>query len=201
MFTGIVSEVGTVEDVVRGGDGARLVIVAGLAGGLRPGDSVAVDGVCLTAVEAAGGRFVADVMNQTLSVTALAELEPGAAVNLEPALRAGDPLGGHIVQGHVDGVAEVRDARADGFARRLRLGLPGELARYVVERGSVALAGVSLTVAALAGDEAEVSLVPETLERTTLGAAGAGARLNLEVDVVARYVERLLESREEGNDG
>ena len=138
-------------------------------------------------------------MNQTLSLTTLGELERGARVNLEAALRAGDPLGGHIVQGHVDGVGDVRSVAEDGFARRLRVGVPDGLERYLVEHGSVAVAGVSLTVAGLDEDAFEVSLIPETLERTTLGGLREGDRVNLEVDVVARYTERLLGFRDEGS--
>ena len=149
MFTGIVSEVGAVESAARDGDGARLRIRSPLAAGLREGDSVAVSGVCLTAAAVGDGWFEADAMNQTLSLTTLGELEPGHAVNLEPALRAGDPLGGHIVQGHVDGVGAIRSVEADGFARRVWIDAPGELLRYVAERGSATVAGVSLTVAAL----------------------------------------------------
>ena len=140
-------------------------------------------------------------MNQTLSLTTLGELTAGDPVNLEPALRAGEPLGGHIVQGHVDGVAEVVSAADDGIARRLGVRVPDGLERYAVEHGSVTLAGVSLTVAAVDGDRLEVSLIPETLERTTLRAATEGKKLNLELDVLARYVERLLGFRDEGSTG
>jgi riboflavin synthase len=157
---------------------------------------VAVAGACLT-VAAGGDRwFEADVMNQTLSLTTLGSLGPGDRVNLEPALGAGEALGGHLVQGHVDGVARVTGAHVDGIARRLALGLPRELARYVVERGSLALDGASLTVAAASEENVEVSLIPETLERTTLGGLAAGDRVNVEVDVVARYVERLVQGFE-----
>jgi riboflavin synthase len=140
----------------------------------------------------AGGAFEADVMRQTLGLTTLGELEPSAAVNLELPLRASDRLGGHIVQGHVDGTATVAGADEDGFARRLRLELPGELLDYVVERGSIAIEGVSLTIAALGDDWIEVSLIPETLERTTLGALGPGDRVNVECDLMARYLRRYL---------
>ena len=196
MFTGIVEEVGTVEAIESGDAGARLGISAGFAAELREGDSIAVEGVCLTATGVRADGFEADVMNQTLSLTTLGELEPGAPVNLEPAVRAGRPLGGHMVQGHVDGVGAVRSAAEDGFARRVRVGVPDGLERYLVERGSVAVGGVSLTVAALDDDWFEVSLIPETLERTTLGSVAAGDRVNLELDVVARYVERLLRFKE-----
>ena len=193
MFTGIIREVGTVEELRRSEQGARLRVSAGLAAELAAGDSVSVGGACLTVASASDGAFEAEVANQTLSVTSLGGLVPGASVNLEPPLRAGDPLGGHLVQGHVDGTAEVRAVQADGFARRLRLAAPPELDRFIVERGSVAVDGVSLTVAALADDGFEVSLIPETLERTTLGELAEGGQVNLEVDVIARYAERLMQ--------
>ena len=193
MFTGLIAEIGRVAAIERGEGGARLRIEAALAAELAPGDSVAVNGACLTAVDPLADGFAADAMNQTLSLTALGDLEPGAGVNLEPALRASDRLGGHIVQGHVDATADITSVREDGIARRVRVALPTELARYVIPQGSIALDGVSLTVAAMDGAEIEVSLIPETLERTTLGAAVPGRRLNVEVDLMARYAERLLQ--------
>ena len=193
MFTGLVAEVGTLAAIERGDAGARLSVEAELAAELEAGDSVAVSGVCLTATGLRAGGFDADVMNQTLALTSLGALEPGGRVNLEPALRAADRLGGHIVGGHVDATAEVLETSEDGFARRLRIELPAELCRYVIEHGSIALDGVSLTVAALAGPVVEVSLIPETLERTTLGELGPGRRVNVEVDQLARYAERLLQ--------
>ncbi len=192
MFTGIVEEIGSVSGVEASDAGARIGIVAGFAAELREGDSVCVEGVCLTAAAVGSDGFEADVMNQTLGLTTLGELGAGSRVNLEPAVRAGRQLGGHLVQGHADGVGDVRAVTEDGFARRLRVAVPDGLERYLVEHGSVTVAGVSLTVAALADECFEVSLIPETLERTTLGGLQAGARVNLEVDVVARYVERLL---------
>jgi riboflavin synthase len=193
MFTGLVREVGTVEAAERSDAGARLRIRAGLVAELDPGDSIAVAGVCLTAAERGKGSFEADVVNQTLSLTTLGELRPGDRVNLEPALRAGDPLGGHLVQGHADGIATVQEVRDDGASRRLRVEVPAELRRYVVPRGSIALDGVSLTVAD-AGDAAvEVALIPETLVRTTLGELGEGGHMNVEVDLIARHVERLVQ--------
>lgn len=192
MFTGLIQELGRVESVERGGDGARIRIHAALAPELSAGDSVAVNGACLTATSAAGQTFEADVMHQTLGLTTLGELEAGSPVNLELPLRATDRLGGHVVQGHVDGTATVAEATPDGFATRLGVELPDDLLPYVVERGSIALEGVSLTVAALEGPIAEVSLIPETLERTTLGTVGPGDRLNVECDVLARYVRRQL---------
>ncbi len=189
MFTGIVKEVGVVRAVERNSEGARLEIGASFAGELNGGDSVAVSGVCLTVAALAQDSFTADVMNQTLDLTTLGDLEAGDPVNLEPALRAGEPLGGHLVQGHVDCRAEVTNAREDGFARRLRIALPAEHRPLVVEHGSVTVDGVSLTVAALTGDGFEVSLIPETLERTTLGNRDL---VNVELDVIGRYVQRLL---------
>src|SRR4051812_23173621 len=197
MFTGIIREVGTVESVERTDDGARIRVRAGVAEELRGGDSISVNGVCLTASSAGDGAFEADVMNQTLSVTTLGSLDASGRVNLEPALRAGDPLGGHLVPGHVDGAGHVRSVSPDGFARRLRLELPEELRRYVADRGSVALDGVSLTVAELTPDGLEVLLIPETLERTALGELEEGSEVNVEVDVVARYAERLLQGLNE----
>lgn len=192
MFTGLIQEVGKVESVDSGGEGARLQIATSLGAEIEPGDSVAVNGVCLTATAVDADGFETEAMNQTLSVTALGGVEPGGRVNLELAMRASDRLGGHIVQGHVDGVAGVLSVVEDGFARRLRVGLGTDLLRYVVEKGSIALDGVSLTVAGIGEDWAEVSLIPETLERTNLGEAEAGRKLNVECDVIAKHVERLV---------
>lgn len=192
MFTGIVRELGEVGALERFSGGARLRVGAALATELEAGDSVAVAGACLTAAELDGDSFAADVMNQTLSLTTLGELRAGSVVNLEPAVRAGQPLGGHLVQGHVDATGEVEAITADGVARRVRVSLPGEIERYVIPQGSIAIDGVSLTVSAIGAEGIEVSLVPETLERTTLGRLEPGARVNVEVDQLARYVERLL---------
>ena len=192
MFTGLIQDVGQVEDVDRGGDGARLHISTGLVSEIGEGDSVAVDGVCLTATTVNDVGFEVEAMNQTLEVTALGAIAPGARVNLELAMRASDRLGGHIVQGHGDGIGEVLAVAEDGFARRLRVGLGPELMRYVVAQGSVTLNGVSLTVAALDRDWVEVSLIPETLERTNLAELASGDRVNVECDVIAKYVERLV---------
>jgi riboflavin synthase len=200
MFTGLIADIGTVEEIESGPEGTRLEIRTTLAGELSPGDSVAVNGACLTAADVDGDRIGADVMNQTLERTSLGPLEPGERVNLELPLRLSDRLGGHLVQGHVDGTGEVAGLREDGFARRLTIDVPGELRRFVVERGSVAVDGVSLTVAAVTEQGFEVALIPETLERTTLGDAAQGTRVNLELDVIARYVERLLGFREEGSE-
>jgi riboflavin synthase len=192
MFTGIVKELGRVETVDASEDGARLRIGAELASELSEGDSVAVNGACLTATSVGDGAFEADVMHQTLSLTTLGELESSSPVNLELPLRATDRLGGHVVQGHIDGTATVTDVSADGFAKRVRIELPEDLLPYVVERGSIAIEGVSLTIADLADAGLEVSLIPETLERTTLGRLEPGDRVNVECDVLARYVRRQL---------
>ena len=162
---------------------------------LATGDSVSVNGVCLTVTGLNDGAFNADVMNQSLSLTGLGALEAGDRVNLEPALKAGDPLGGHIVQGHVDCTGDVVAVTPDGIATRIAVLVPERYRRYLVEHGSVTVDGVSLTVALLTDDGFEVSLIPETLERTTLGKTEKGDKVNLEFDVVARYVERLLELR------
>jgi riboflavin synthase len=192
MFTGLIEDIGNVESVERTADGARLRIGSSLADELALGDSVAVDGCCLTATVMEGGAFEIEAMNQTLEVTALGGVEEGGRVNLELAMKAGDRLGGHIVQGHVDGVGTVSSVEDDGFARRVRVDLPTQLLRYVVDKGSITLSGVSLTVAELGETWAEVSLIPETLERTNLGEVQAGSRLNVECDIVAKYVERLV---------
>jgi riboflavin synthase len=195
VFTGLVQDVGRVAASESSGDGLRITIETALADELAPGDSVAVNGVCLTAVEVDGRSFAADVMNETVTRSSLSTARPGAAVNLELPLRAGDRLGGHMVQGHVDGLGTVLDVQDDGFSRRVRIGIPAELGRYVVEKGSIAVDGISLTVAELDERSFTVSLIPETLERTNLGQAEAGRHVNLEVDVLAKYVERLMEAR------
>jgi riboflavin synthase len=170
----------------------RLRVCTALAAELRDGDSVAVNGVCLTAVAPDGDGFGADVMRETLRRSSLAEAQAGARVNLELPLRADDRLGGHVVQGHVDGLGSVRAVREEGFARVVTIGADPALLRYVVEKGSIAVDGVSLTVAAVDGDGFDVSLIPETIQRTTLGAAAPGAPVNLEVDILAKYVEKLV---------
>jgi riboflavin synthase len=192
MFTGLVQDIGSVESVAGGAEGARLRIATRLGAEIGLGDSIAVNGVCLTATEADANGFATEAMNQTLDVTVIGALVPGARVNLELATRADERLGGHIVQGHADGSGRVTEITEDGFARRIRVELPPDLTRYVVDKGSVALNGVSLTVAALGDTWVEVSLIPETLERTNLGGAVAGDVWNVEVDVIAKYVERLL---------
>jgi riboflavin synthase len=191
MFTGLVADIGKVEAVEAGGDGARLRITTPLAKDVALGDSISVNGACLTATSVDGETFETEAMNQTLKLTTTGGLEAGSPVNLELALRASDRLGGHIVQGHVDGVGEIASTQDDGFARRIRIAPPAELLPLIVERGSIAVDGVSLTVSDLGATTFEVSLIPETLERTTLGDRAAGDRVNLECDVVARYVQRL----------
>ena len=195
MFTGLVADLGTVVAVDATDDGVRLRVSTSLADQLRDGDSVAVNGVCLTAVGPGGGGFGADVMHETLRRSSLREVRPGARVNLELPLRADARLGGHVVQGHVDGVGAVRAVRDDGFARIVTIATDRGLLRYVVEKGSIAVDGVSLTVAAVDGDWFSVSLIPETLERTTLGAAAPGTVVNLEADILAKHVEKLLGAR------
>ena len=192
MFTGIVRELGRVEAVESSADGVRLRVRAELASELGEGDSVAINGACLTATTATDDAFEADAMHQTLELTTLGDLEPGSSVNLELPLRASDRLGGHVVQGHVDSTATVAAISEDGFAHRLRVELPEDLRPYVVEHGSIAIEGVSLTVASLDDPLIEVSLIPETLERTTLGRLAPGDRVNVECDVIARYVRRQL---------
>jgi riboflavin synthase len=190
MFTGLVADIGKVESIEKTGDGARLRISTALAAELGDGDSISVGGACLTAAALADGGFEADAMNQTLELTTLGSLEPGDPVNLELALRASDRLGGHIVQGHVDGVGEVTSVTEDGIAKRVEVAAPVELLGLIAERGSIAIDGVSLTVSSLGDTSFEVSLIPETLERTTLGNLAEGDKVNLEADVVARYLQR-----------
>ena len=191
MFTGLVADTGTVESLEKNGDGVRLRVGTELASELAAGDSVAVNGVCLTARAPDPHGFSADVMEETLRRSSLGPLARGDGVNVELPLRAGDRLGGHVVQGHVDGTGTVEATREEGFARVVRIGAAPELLRYVVEKGSIAVDGVSLTVAAVDDAAFEVSLIPETLERTTLGSSAPGDIVNLEVDVLAKYVEKL----------
>jgi len=193
VFTGLVADLGTVAAVDATADGVRLTLAsATLAPELADGDSVAVNGVCLTAVGICGDRFGADVMHETLRRSSLGDLDAGSTVNLELPLRAADRLGGHVVQGHVDGVGVVDALRDEGFARIVTVEAGADLMRYVVEKGSIAVDGVSLTVAAVGETSFDVSLIPETLARTTLGATATGTPVNLEVDVLAKYVEKLV---------
>ena len=191
MFTGLVADLGTVRRVDATADGVRLAVATALASSLGSGDSVAVNGVCLTATEVSAEGFSADVMRESLRRSSLGAVGAGSRVNLELPLRAADRLGGHFVQGHVDGVGSVESVADDGFARVVTVSAEPSLLRYVVSKGSIAVDGVSLTVTEVDASTFSVSLIPETLERTTLGAAAVGRQVNLEVDVLAKYVEKL----------
>jgi riboflavin synthase len=201
MFTGIVEELGEVVSVEHL-DGAARITVRGpqVTADARPGDSIAVNGTCLTVTGLPGDGFTADVMAETLHRTGLGDLAPGSPVNLERSLRVGDRLGGHLVQGHVDGVGRIVSRAPAEHWEVVRIAVPPGLGRYLVEKGSVAVDGVSLTISALGGDGAggdgqpwfEVSLIPVTLAATTLGRAAPGSRVNLEADVIGKYVERML---------
>jgi riboflavin synthase len=202
MFTGIVQEIGVIRRIEsRGtaGSPADARIEVGFTAiareRLKLGDSICVDGVCLTVAELGATSFHADVSGETLRVTALGQKSEGARVNLEPALRAGDSLGGHWVSGHVDGIAEVTATANDARSLRVEFAAPQPLARYIARKGSVTLDGVSLTVNEVDGAKFTVNLIPHTLDATTLGALATGARVNLEIDLLARYVERLLDNK------
>lgn len=197
MFTGIVQDVGKVRARENRGGDVRIVIAFDRlrSGDFRIGDSICVQGCCLTATELLDGTFSADVSRETLSLTTLGDLAVGSSVNLEPSLKAGDALGGHLVSGHIDGVAEVVSITGDARSSRLRIAVPSELARYIVRKGSVAVDGVSLTVNEVQDATFGVNIIPHTQTVTTLGKLTVGARVNLEVDQVARYVERLLAER------
>lgn len=193
MFTGLIREVGRVLSREGGAAGVRLTIEAPqTAADTQVGDSIAIDGVCLTVVAVAGDTFAFDAVPETLDRTSLGTLDHGSRVNLEPALRAGEALGGHYVQGHVDGVGAVRTVEPEGDGKRIWFDAPPELLRYVVEKGSIAVQGTSLTVAAVNDAGFAVALIPHTLEATTLGALEPEDRVNLEADVLAKYVEKLL---------
>jgi riboflavin synthase len=195
VFTGLIADLGNISALERDGEGATLTIQTPLAAQLSEGDSIAVNGVCLTAIGVRERDFRAQAMIETLDRSSLGGLEVGGSVNLELALRADGRLGGHIVQGHVDGTGTLSEIRDQGFARVLSFELSLELARYLVEKGSVAIDGVSLTVSAVAERGFSVSLIPETLKRTSLGRANIGDRVNIEVDILAKHVERLMEAR------
>jgi riboflavin synthase len=203
MFTGLIEDLGSVTAVRRDGAGAQIEVATALASQIARGDSVAVNGVCLTVIELTPESFAAQAMHETLRRSSLGALRAGSPVNLELALRADARLGGHVVQGHVDGTATVTAVREDGFARVLDFEIDevpahpadpggGDLSRYLVEKGSVALDGVSLTVSQLRDEGFSVSLIPETLQRTNLGGVQVGDRVNIEVDVLAKHVERLM---------
>jgi riboflavin synthase len=196
VFTGIVRERGRVRGLERGDDRLRLVVEApGAAAGVGIGDSVSIGGACLTAVAVQDGAIAFDAVPETLRRTTLFRLAEGAEVNVEPALRVGDQLGGHFVQGHVDGVGTVCSVEPEGEGRRLWIEAPPDVLRYCVEKGSVAVEGVSLTIAALAEGAFAVALVPHTLAATTLGTLTVGDLVNLEADVLAKYAERLLQAK------
>jgi riboflavin synthase len=192
MFTGLIADMGSVTELSRTSGGARLRISTSLAATLDEGDSIAVNGVCLTASGVDEASFGAEAMGETLMRSSLGELQVGAQVNLELPLRAEDRLGGHVVQGHIDATATVAQVRDDGIARVLDIEIDPRLERYLVEKGSVAVDGVSLTVSELHEGGFAVSLIPETQRRTTLGALDEGSRVNVEVDVLAKHVERLM---------
>ncbi len=194
MFTGIIQSIGRIRRLEpRGGD-VRLTLATGKLGmgGVNLGDSIAVNGVCLTAVALGAAEFGADVSRETLSLTTLGGLKPGSPVNLEKALTLATPLGGHLVSGHVDGVGEVLERHDDGRSWRLRIRAPAELAKYIAHKGSICVDGTSLTVNAVDGRDFELNIVPHTLVETIIGGYGSGTRVNLEVDLIARYLERLL---------
>jgi riboflavin synthase len=192
MFTGIVEHRGSVVSVERADGAMRLVVDPGPITGIPIGGSIAVNGVCLTAVDAPEGQLVFDLVAETLDRSTLGRLQPGDPVNLERPMPADGRFDGHIVQGHVDGVGEIQALEPDGEGRRMRVRVPVDMARYLVEKGSVTIDGVSLTVAAVDGQELEIALIPHSLEVTTLGLRTVGEEVNLEVDVLAKYVEKLL---------
>ena len=195
MFTGIVQDVGRVQLLEpRDGDVQMVIEFDRMdPSGIRIGDSICVQGCCLTATELLGRAFAADVSRETLNLTTLGDLRPGTAVNLEPSLKAGDALGGHLVSGHIDGIATITSISGDARSQRLRISVPSHLARYIARKGSVAVDGVSLTVNEVDGNEFGVNIIPHTQTVTTLGRLVVGARVNLEIDQVARYIERLAE--------
>lgn len=194
MFTGIVEHLGAVVAVAGDDSGSRLTIDLGPLDGMAIGDSISVSGVCLTAVDVEGSQVSVEVVPETLSRTSLGSLVQGSSVNLERAMAADGRFDGHIVQGHVDGVGTVTGVADEGDGKRMSIQSPTPLLRYIVEKGSITADGVSLTVAGLEGDTFEIALIPHTLEVTTLGLRKAGDRVNLEVDVLAKYVERLLKA-------
>jgi riboflavin synthase len=192
MFTGIVEHRGSVLAVESANGGMRLVVDTGPLPQIELGGSIAVNGVCLTGVESGPGQIAVDVVNETLSRSTLGELQPGDPVNLERPMAAGGRFDGHIVQGHVDGVGVIAAVEPEGQGKRMRLRVPDALNRYVIEKGSITVDGVSLTVAAVEGEEVDVALIPHSLQVTTLGLRAVGEKVNLEVDLIAKYVEKLL---------
>ncbi len=200
MFTGIITHQGRLaaSETIGGDRRMTFEVPVDALEGARDGDSMCVSGACLTMLAPADGRFDADVSAETLALTTLGALVPGATVNLEPALRAGDPLGGHLVSGHVDGIARLADRAPDGRAERFGFTVPAGLAKYIATKGSICVDGVSLTVNAVAGERFEVCIIPHTLAVTTLGQLAPGDEVNIEVDMVARYLERLLDAPRSG---
>jgi riboflavin synthase len=197
MFTGLIEDVGIVRGLTVDGDRARLTIEAHVVSADLPvGDSVAVNGVCVTATDIADGMFSVDLMRETLRVTALGALHEGTRVNLERAMRVGDRLGGHLVQGHVDAVATIVGIESAPGTTTVTLRVPTDLMRYLVVKGSICLSGVSLTVGAIEGDVVRIGLIPHTLAATNLGDLEVGDRINVEVDVIAKYVEQMLPGKE-----
>lgn len=193
MFTGLVAEVGRIESIGKLETGVRMRVAAALADGtLALGESIAVDGCCLTVIDQGRGFFDLDVSHESLARTNLGEKQPGSAVNLERAMRLGDRLGGHWVQGHVDAVGKLAGVRAVGESHEIRIAVPADLRKYVVEKGSITVSGVSLTVNGWVGDDITINLIPHTFTHTTLGSLAPGAGVNLEVDILAKYVENLL---------
>lgn len=201
MFTGIVQDVGRVVSLEKRGGDLRLTIAFDRLdpSGIHVGDSICVQGCCLTAVELQARSFTADLSRETLSLTTLGDLTAGSPVNLEPSLKAGDPLGGHLVSGHVDGIGEIAAIAGDARSMRIEVAVPADLSRYIARKGSVAIDGVSLTVNEVRGARFAINLIPHTQAVTTLGALRVGSRVNLEVDPIARYVERLLAVDRDGD--
>ncbi len=194
MFTGIIRYQGTIDGVERRAGDVRLTVAlpSDAASDLALGDSIAVNGVCLTVAALGGETFAADVSNETLGLTTLGDLGAGSRVNLEPALALGERLGGHLVSGHVDGIGKVRSVAGDARSLRIAIGVPSALARYLAKKGSVCVDGVSLTINAVSGDTFDVNIIPHTAGETTIGQFAPGTRVNIEVDMLARYLERLL---------
>jgi len=192
MFTGLIEEIGTVRSLARGTVGRLVVASSKIAAGVEIGDSVAVSGACLTVTSIGGGEIAFDAVPETLSRTTLGDLRPGDKVNIESSLRAGAPIGGHFVQGHVDGVGTVESSRPLGESGVIRIGAPGEVLKYVVEKGSIALDGISLTVASCDKSGFTIAVIPHTLEATTLGMKRPGDKVNLEADILGKYVEKML---------
>jgi riboflavin synthase len=198
MFTGIVEEVGTLRRITVVERGARLEVAAGeILEGARPGDSIAVNGVCLTVVDKGAGWFASDVSAETLQRTSLKQVSVGTRVNLELPVTPVSRLGGHIVQGHVDGTGELVEIQPSGEGYTVRIGFPPELGRYIVEKGSIAVDGISLTIAALGDEWFEIAIIPHTWRATNLSTLELGASVNLEVDLIAKYVERLIKGRDD----